>query len=56
MEGLAVTHIIKNIEMLQERLNKMITSNGDNMELYEISIELDNWIVQYYKEKQTILN
>lgn len=52
MEGLEMTHIIDNIENLREQMNKMITDKADNMKLYEISTELDAWIVQYYKEKQ----
>ena len=47
-----MTHIIDNIEMLREQMNKMIADKTDNMKLYEISTELDTWIVQYYKEKQ----
>lgn len=46
-----MAHIIKNIEILQERLNKMISDKSDNMALYEISTELDAWIVKYYKER-----
>lgn len=50
-----MTHIMEKIEMLQERLNDMITNNSDNMKLYQISTELDTWIVKFYKEKQTTL-
>ncbi len=46
-----MTHIMNNIEMLRERLNNMIESKTDTMKLYEISIELDTWITQYYKEQ-----
>jgi len=40
-----------NIEQLQEKLNKMIHNKSDSTKLYEISTELDDWIVKYYKHK-----
>lgn len=46
-----MAHIIENIEMLRERLNKMIIDNSDDAELYEISTELDFWITKYYQEQ-----
>lgn len=48
-----MTHITDRIEVLQERLNKMIVKqDDDNNELYKLSTELDTWIVRFYKEKQ----
>ena len=48
-----MTHIMDNIEMLRERMNQMIANETDNIELYEISTELDNWITEYYREIQS---
>lgn len=48
--GIEMTHIMEQIKTLQERLNKMITDKADNMKLYELSTELDTWIVKYYKQ------
>lgn len=47
-----MTHVTDRIELLQERLNKMIINQDDHNELYKISTELDTWIVKFYKEKQ----
>lgn len=47
-----MTNITNNIELLQERLNQMIANKDDNIKLYELSTELDTWIVEYYKQNK----
>ncbi len=49
--GVSMTQILENIEILRRRLNQMIADNSDNIELYEISTELDSWITKYYNEQ-----
>ena len=36
---------------LREKLNRSIEENANYDEIYKISVELDELIVQYYKEK-----
>jgi len=36
---------------LRERLNESIINGADYEEIYKISIELDELITEYYKEK-----
>lgn len=46
-----MTHTMDHIEKLRERLDSMIANKADNMELYEMSTELDTWITRYYTEQ-----
>lgn len=39
------------IKNLREKLNKSIQDNEKYEKIYELSIELDELIVKYYKEK-----
>lgn len=36
---------------LRDRLNKSIENGDDYREIYKLSVELDELIVQFYKEK-----
>ena len=40
---------IKKIEELKEQLNKKIEEGADFDTIYQISIELDKFIMEYYK-------
>ena len=51
MEGLEVTKTLRSIESLREELNRVIFTEKDFNEIYTISTQLDNLIVQYYKKK-----
>lgn len=42
---------MENIRLLREKLDKLVGSNSNIVDIYKISRELDAWIVEYYKEK-----
>lgn len=46
-----MTQITSNIEILREKLNEMMFTEKDSNKIYNVSMELDQWIVKYYKQK-----
>jgi len=49
--------MLKNeIELLQGKLNEMILNQGDNNLIYDLSIQLDELIVNYYRQTEVSAN
>jgi len=44
------------IERLQGKLNQMILNQGDNNLIYDLSIQLDELIVNYYRQSEISAN
>lgn len=47
--------IIEKIMKLREKLDELINSNVDYDLIYYVSIELDKFILDYYKEKNEMM-
>ena len=41
------------IEALKDRLNALVDTGLDSERVYSLSVEIDNLIVKYYREKDT---
>lgn len=44
--------VILEIEALKKKLNHLISQGAELSDVYELSVQLDKLIVQYYKEGQ----
>ncbi len=38
------------LEALKEELNELIANQGNAEEIYELSLKIDKYIVEYYKD------
>ncbi len=45
-----MVHISNHIEILRDKLNQLMAQQNDPIEIYELSTQLDNLIVQYYQQ------
>lgn len=44
--------LMEKIESLKEKLDELVLNKASYEEIYEVSVELDKYIVQYYKDMQ----
>ncbi len=42
----------ENIKILKEKLDQLVANNAPYDELYKVSQQLDEYIAQYYREKE----